>query len=217
MSGLVGPKLYVAIGLYLQVCIVAHLVRLRRKRFQIILLHCMEALLTAVWAFLHSCLIMLLHQFPDSLVEFQKRVERTVSQLGVYSAVADSYRILYEGFLGRRHRVTWKHHKMVVIAHVLQCLVKLGLMPVIAYYGRLQVVWRKYGRNASQMFQAHSDGIQEIFCFLRWDTYHISIVAVRHGGNEDLYLYHLASLNIDIPQFVARKVHHELFAWFVGV
>lgn len=36
-------------------------------------------------------------------------------------------------------------------------------------------------------------------------------------GYEDLYLYHLASLNIDIPQFVARKVHHELFAWFVGV
>lgn len=38
------------------------------------------------------------------------------------------------------------------------------------------------------MFQAHSDGIQQALCFLRWDTYHISIVAVRHGGNEDLSL-----------------------------
>ena len=98
-------------------------------------LHGMETLLTAVRALLHTGLVVERHQFPYGLVEFYERMEHTVPQFGIDAIVHVPHPILYERFLCGFLRVARQHDEVVVVAHVLKCLVQLGLVPVVAYHG----------------------------------------------------------------------------------
>ena len=130
MGDLVVTQLHETVVLYLQICIVAHLVNLLWKRLQLRFLHCVETLLTGIGTFLHACLVehhvLLLH----GLVQSQETDDVAPSELGCDAVVGDTHGILHECLLRGFARITGQHCETIVIAHVLQGFVQVRLMSV---------------------------------------------------------------------------------------
>ena len=130
MGDLVVTQFHEAVVLHLQVCVVAHLEYLFRKRLQLRFLHCVETLLTGIGTLLHACLVehhvLLLH----GLVQSQQAYDVASSELGCDTVVGDTHGILHECFLRRLARIAGQYGEAVVVAHVLQGLVQAWFMPV---------------------------------------------------------------------------------------
>ena len=72
MGHLVLSQLHMAVCLYFQIGIQAHLIGFRFQGFQQLLLHGMKTLLTAVGTLLHTGLVVPFHQLPYGTVQFQE-------------------------------------------------------------------------------------------------------------------------------------------------
>ena len=67
------------------------------------------------------------------------------------------------------------------------------------------------------MFQAHTDGVQEVFRLLGGYTGDVGVITIRHGCHKHLHLHDLARIRIHIGQLVTGKVNHQFLAGLVRV
>ena len=167
---LVAAQIYMTVLLDGDVRIAFHKIWCLRQNPKHHSLDCVEVLLTSICPLLHTSLVMSDKQLIHRHIQLFQGEELPMLKSCIYPMVYHLHLIFYKRLLSWFGRLARYDDEAVMIAHVLHRLVYRGFILVSSRHGSLKVIGNNYFRNAAIELQCTSQGIQEVFSLLRWNT-----------------------------------------------
>jgi hypothetical protein len=158
-----------------------------------------------------------LEPLGDGGVGLREAEEGVVAQRCQDLALGDLHADLDLGHVARLADARRQHHRAVVGGELGVGRRDLGLVAIRAFHAGLQVVGHEELRRAAEVLEGSHVGVEEALRALVCVGAREGAIREAQNGEEDVRLFDLAGLGIDVGQRVAGPVDEELLAGLVGL